>query len=345
MGLLDANEYGDFAYRIYNTKKLTPAKKAGIKGTFLKEMSEFLSVYGEQECGCTDIDYLKLALWVNSPDYENSDLYTCRTPYKIRKQIVSKALNGFPLWRFLKLSDHQMDLLEKEYDRTKKEHASQLLSQYPCFSCIWFDALSTGFGTVYDCDLVKVTKHWRSRVRTQSLSEHTLKRGCKEHRTISEVTPDYMASIDERMTGDVNSGVSRSEKFLNHLAKGSGYCVPAHLPELADITLKDEREHEEIIISELAMALGSVRTEIERRKEYRTALYIAHMQDLYEIFAQTEMGNDYHADISRIAKWVWKHEATLPKCESIEEIDETITDWMIDGSPAYSNFITYQPKY
>ena len=49
-----------------------------------------------------------------------------------------EVLMGLPIWRFLKLSEYQMNLFEKNYEKELISRQKYLEENYPCKRCIFF---------------------------------------------------------------------------------------------------------------------------------------------------------------------------------------------------------------
>lgn len=70
------------------------------------------------------------------------------------------------------------------------------------------------------------------------------------------------------------------------------------------------------------------------RLNLQKGLFLECMIKFIEIYAQTELGSDYIADISKIAKWVENYSGRVTnvfKFQSREEIYEYLENQMLDG--------------
>lgn len=58
-----------------NGKKLTSHQILERKFLYIEGLIRFLELYAQNEIGNAEVDIEKVALWVNSPYFENVDIY------------------------------------------------------------------------------------------------------------------------------------------------------------------------------------------------------------------------------------------------------------------------------
>jgi len=151
MSLSDANLFPEAAAIIHNNK-LSNQELATRKGLYLEGLIRFLDIYSQTEIGDgIEIDIIKVALFVNSNRFVNDDLHNISSLEDVFFICEELALSGLPLWRFLKLSEYQSMILEKEYE-SRLVKARELMCEHSiCGGCIWYEELDTPFGLLKRC--------------------------------------------------------------------------------------------------------------------------------------------------------------------------------------------------
>ena len=136
-----------------NNEKLTNNQIQERKFLYIEGLIRFLEIYAQNEIGNVEVDIEKIALWVNSPAFENVDIYKITSIDKVYEMLTTDIIDkNVPLYRFLKLSKYQLDLLEKEHYNIILNDFLIDSKKYPCLKCIWYENDETSFGTLSKCN-------------------------------------------------------------------------------------------------------------------------------------------------------------------------------------------------
>ena len=139
MSMIDANWLPEAAEFIHE-KKLSYEKRSELKGTFLEGLIRFLEIYTQTEIGeGIELDVMKIALHINSPWFENVSLFSFTSIEDVFSLLENMVLNGFPIWRFLKLTEWQQGIFENEYSELLRQARINIVEKHPCYGCIWYD--------------------------------------------------------------------------------------------------------------------------------------------------------------------------------------------------------------
>lgn len=109
-----------------------------------------MSIYGETEVGCSEIDTTAVAHYVASDNFF-VDYFDCLSEEDLSQQLTKEIIKGFPIWRFLKISDWTKTMLDKQLQQTIAEEQQRLQKTYKCMTCQYFEEVDTTLGTICKC--------------------------------------------------------------------------------------------------------------------------------------------------------------------------------------------------
>lgn len=343
MSLLNLNLFPEAATLI-NEKTLSDERKSELKGIYLESLIRFLDIYANDEIGGNvEIDMTKIALLINSASFENDDLFCYETIEDIFSLLENLAIAGLPIWRFLKLSDYQLNLFEKSYDKLREEKVLTISNQKSCYGCVFLENLDTDFGTLTRCQ--KPSCIDRFKMSRDSLEGIDLNKGCKWLTTL-EHTPkciqnkEYSEFTRERFLESVDYA---RKKFIKNLTKDD-FRLPKNLSEQENISLTETYDS----LSDLMLVFSNKRGKIERQDELRKAMLIEGMIRFFEIYAKTELGSNFVANIKEISIYVdsIKIEDTqlFKNIKSFEDIYEILENMILNDFDI-KKFVKYNDLY
>ena len=123
----------------------------GLKQTrFLIAFMRFADIYASENIGNIEINIDKVHEYIETDRFAVNwaDCYEIEEYYREIEEIV---INGFPIWDFFHISEWTKNILKKEYEKNKDEHAKMLLKTYKCYSCKNFVITENSFGVHYKC--------------------------------------------------------------------------------------------------------------------------------------------------------------------------------------------------
>lgn len=303
MSLLDANWCPEAAVMLHDGKKISDEKKAELKALFLEGLIRFLDIYSQTEIGEEDIkiDITKVALHINSAQFENDDLYAISTIDDVYSLCESLAIAGLPLWRFLRLSDYQSRIFESGYNEILISAKMRAAEKRPCYGCIWYEETDTPLGVLRRCNKPETEISWG---RKPAHEPSKIKK-CKWLTTL-EVIPKAAENLSEsdiaikhRKTNFFNRIEPAREKFRRNLLKDP-FRIPKELSIKETINLDVQYDP----MKDLLSAFNNQKTYTERQIELRKAMYIEGMIRFFETYAKNELGTGFVSDIKNIALYV-----------------------------------------
>ena len=185
MALDDANMYGALANLLYASQgKRTPSerRKEEIKAAWIEAFVLISEIYAQTEIGENiKVDIPKIAVFVNSPDFENQECYQITDLTKIYEHITNEILGGFPIFRFLKLSKWQLEMCEKDWQLRTNEEEKALQEKYPCKRCIHLYEKYTSMGMICKCKSRKrnTLKYGLGYSENPGFHDYTKTRSCR----------------------------------------------------------------------------------------------------------------------------------------------------------------------
>lgn len=107
-----------------------------------------LTVFGETEIGSSEPNYEAISNYMSTLDFFNDQFCApkCRDAIEyFEEQLTQRILDGFPVWRFLKLSDWTMNMIEKSFlDECVAEKAA-MKKKYCCLRCKFIRERGLGY--------------------------------------------------------------------------------------------------------------------------------------------------------------------------------------------------------
>ena len=327
-----ANSLGGLANMLYD-KSVDSKTKFKNKCLYIEGLVRFLEMYATNEIGNYEVDITKVALWVNSPRFENIDCYNIRGIFGVFKSIETDIINNVPMYRFLRLPDSVLSILEREHHNQLIEDFKKDCTELPCLGCIFYKTEYMSLGTIRNCSL-EPYKYNDMRYR-ERFNPNRYKK-CKFCTHSNEPLPNSVTELIDKCD---NSCFRRSAKELNGLIEScrksfddmvanlDNSMIPVRIPNYLDIDLTCDDD----VITDFARIFKDKKPLSEMRTNLRTAMFIEAMIRFIDIYAQTEIGSDYVADISKIANYVWRKDNRNFNFKCIEECYDIIENMIIDG--------------
>jgi hypothetical protein len=340
--LSDANVYSKAGVMI-NGKELSPYQVQKRKYMYLEGLIRFLELYGNNEIGNVEVDIEKCSLYINSAYFENTDLYSLNKIEDVFKMLEKDLYNNVPLYRFLRLSNYQLRLFEKEHHTELLKDYEADANKYPCLKCIWYESTVSSFGTTSKCTLPK-EKLFNKYVSTrQGFMDITKRTKCRYVTTLNDVEnfkTKYFNNVKFFYVDEVNRIMERGIKRLKTKIDTMDNClIPPIIPEEDKLDLQKIYSENKFdnACKDFARAFGNKLPFSTMAENYQKAVLLECMIKFVEIYAQTELGSDYFANISKIARWIDKQHNL--KFTSEDDIYKWIENLVIDGL-SINNFCT-----
>lgn len=311
---LDANnEFSVVGEFLHNTK-LTELQIQERKFMYIEGLIRFLEIFAQNEIGNVEVDIEKIALWVNSPYFENVDIYSITSIEKIYDMLTTDIIDkNIPLYRFLKLDNYKLNIFEKEHKKQLIEDFNADGDKYPCLKCIWYENKVTSFGTLSKCHCDIETISGQFKITNPGYHDITLakNRKCKYITTIT----NYDEFIDKYIINNpkitrkhgfggqrtlLRSAENGKKLWLQKIENLDNSYIPTFIPDAYKVILSNKTDMYEDFIR----VFNSKKSKSEMQYNLRFAIFLEAMIKFVEIYAQTEIGTDYYADITNIAKYI-----------------------------------------
>ena len=128
---------------------------------YFNEFKEIVSIFGETEIGTGEVNIEALAEYLESDkffvdmfDYKIEDIDAIDT------YITNLIENGFPVWRYLKISAWTKEMVEKSFTEECKKELKEMKEKYCCLSCKYFYENNTELGLIVKCTKPKGLKYF-----------------------------------------------------------------------------------------------------------------------------------------------------------------------------------------
>lgn len=152
---------------------------------YYQALCDIVSIYGETEIGCSEIDTTAVAQYVASDNFF-VDYFNCLSVEDLYQQLTEEIIKGFPIWRFLKISDWTKTMLDKQLQQTIIEEQQRLQKTYKCITCQYYEEINAAFGTICKCTYTNTNNSEFSLGRKRFLRDrnvlHELKKFCKHYK-------------------------------------------------------------------------------------------------------------------------------------------------------------------
>ena len=332
MSLIDANWAPQVTVMLHDGKEISNEKNAELKALFIEGLIRFLDIYAQTEIGeGIQIDMTKIALHINSPSFENDDLYAIHSIEDVFKFCETLAIAGLPLWRFLRLSKYQSRIFESGYHELLISLKKKTAEEKPCYGCVWYQEEETFIGTLRKCSKPE-TEDIFSAKRRGPHNPNEIKI-CKWLTTLdhipkaAECLPEHNISRFDYKGNFFKALESARARFKKEL-EADPFRIPKTLPKEAVIDLNETYDP----MMDFCLAFGNKRTNTERQGELRKAMYIEGMVRFFENFAQCELGSSYVANIKNIALFVGGLEnSELSHIKNFEDVYSDLEQKILDG--------------
>ena len=325
--LTDANWIGN------GINKLSSDVVQKRKFLFIEGLIRFLELYGQNEFGNAEVDIEKVSLYVNNATFENNQINNYTSIEKIYKSLENDLYNNIPLFRFLKLSDHQKLLLETEHHNQLLKDYAEDAKKYPCLRCIFYRNESSWLGMSSKCNYPESIIANKLSFERPGFLDISTKKNCKNVVTLDEAILFKYRIINtiqiSHYKNEVIDIIDNGVEFLREKLKNIDNCsIPPYIPDEDHVELKDNRDRTDKIISDLGRAFKNQLTFDEIRQNHINAIFLEAMIKFVELYAQTELGSNYVADISKIAEYVNNNKFDF---DSKDKVYKYLEDQIYDG--------------
>lgn len=345
------NEFSCVGAMLNNQSELSEQEKRERKFMYIEGLVRFLELYAQNEIGDVEIDIEKINLWVNSPYFENVDLYQITSIEKVYEMLTADLIDrNIPLYRFLKLDDYKLRLFETEHREQLIRDFDTDCKNYQCLKCIWYTVEETAFGrcSKCNCDTAALAGQFHTVRRGYHDITDNANRNCVYVTTVE----NYDEFVDKYIEHNVhithnfghNGRISLRESAENYrklwiqkLENLDNSYIPTFIPDAYKTLLTEEFD----LMNDLARVFGNKQGLRDMQQNLRQAIFLEAMIKFVEIFAQTEIGSDYYANISAIAKYV-RHEGTFT-FTSKDEIYSQLERMIIDDEDFAKKFVKRKP--
>lgn len=154
----------------------TERKKELVRSMYLEAFLTFMSVYAESEMGNATVDITRIATYIHGPDFALHNINNLRNMDDCYRLIEKEVLEGLPIWRFLKLDEHLLVMLEiglREQVIDAEDYARQT---YVCKRCKHMFEQETNLGYLCRCESKKRNKNG---YRNRGYHDYTKIKTCK----------------------------------------------------------------------------------------------------------------------------------------------------------------------
>lgn len=328
--LSDSNEFGSAAALVHDTKPFDFDEMLKRKCMYLECLIRFLEIYAQTEIGECDIDIRKCALYVNSPYFENTLCYYANNEKSIYKSLEKDLLHNIPLYRFLKLSDYQIRIFEAEHRARLVQDFMDDCKKHMCLKCIWYESGIYAFGSSSKC-----VRPYSTGLPFRGGYFHFDKvRRCTYFCEASQDVPLWIDSmtIEGKRSAAISEFHKRVSLWNQKLNSLDNSLIPILIDSEDHADIKCPDDWLDRLAESMSGILNGKQSKDGIRKNLKIAILIECMIRFVEIYAQTEIGADYRASISKIAKFIYKHPySELLKFDSYEDAYKNIEDAVISG--------------
>lgn len=334
MSLNGFNWCPEAAVMLHGGAEISYEKQVEVKAVFLEAFIRFLDIYAQTEIGeGFELDIMKIALHINSPQFENDDLYAIHSIEDAFRLCESLAVFGLPIWRFLRINEWQRQMLEKSYRQRLKAANEWAAKEKLCYSCIWYREEDTSFGFLQSCDRPE-TGYFKP-VR-KSAFDPVAAKGCEWLTTLSQI-PD-LEKINSRFLKSrfMDAIEPARERFKERLGRDP-FRIPESLSgeEIIDLAVKYSP------LQDLACVCNNKRSKSDRQYEVSKAMLTEGAIRFFESYAKCEIGSSYVANIKEIALWIDDYDfRNQVNCiTSYEDVYGFLEDLIVNGDLDVLRFV------
>lgn len=266
----------------------------------------------------------------------------------LTKDIIDRNI---PLYRFLKLSDYQLRIMEKEHKDILLQNFYEDASKYPCLKCIWYHTSLTQFGQTSTCRLPNSVKNGS---RFVAVGQGYFDITSEEHRNCKFITMlnNYEQFLNDFVYGRIDSCVGfdsddrvkrRVKEYLEEFENKLNYLDNSYIPIVISKTEKVDLTEEIDCLADLGRAFNNKLPMADMQRNLRFAMFLEAMIKFVEIYVQMEIGSGFIADISSIAKYVDNYlkgsSTNVFKFKSKSEIYEYLENTSIENDEFLIQFV------
>ena len=96
---------------------------------------EILQIFADSEIGGQyEINYEAVANYIDSIKF-SADYFECQTKEEIYERFTEDIYAGLPVWRWLKLSEWTMNMVERTFEDECQAEYRELCKKYKCLTC------------------------------------------------------------------------------------------------------------------------------------------------------------------------------------------------------------------
>ena len=333
MKLDKLNEFPQIGAMLHNNStQLSSDEIRRRKFLYIEGLIRFLELYAQNEIGNVEVDIQKISLWVNSPYFENVSVYRLTSIEDIYQYITDDLIERhIPLYRFLKLDDYQLKIFENEHREQVIQDFDKDCKDYQCLKCIWYTVEETVFGRTSTCSCPKdeIENKWHVTRRGYHHIESEQSRTCAYITTVDTVE-DFIENklskikISAHCRQYTDSARHLAEKWIEKYNHLDNSYIPTFIPDAYKTLLEEDDNH----LEDLGRVFRGEQPKDEMRNNLRQAVFLEAMIKFIEIYAQSELGSNYIADISKIAEYVATQKFTF---KTIDDIYIQLEQMIYDG--------------
>lgn len=110
---------------------------------------DILNIFADTEIGGQyEFDYDAIDNYISSFKCQ-AEYFDYQTKDEIYAKFTQDIYNGLPVWRFLKLPNWTMNMVEKSFKTDCENEFEQLKKIYKCLTCKYFHSHRLGVGLIY----------------------------------------------------------------------------------------------------------------------------------------------------------------------------------------------------
>lgn len=313
-GVESSNILEPIADQLYKNQ-LTCDEKLERKCLFIEGAIRFLNIYCANEIGSGEVSIPKLCIWVNSAYFENVELRRFETIENVYEYMENMILNNIPLYRLFNISKTVQNILEKDHIAELQKEMLKDAETTPCLKCIWYEYEKTSIGVRSVCNFVQEGLPVR-----KSFLDISKVAECKNCITIND--DDAIKRARNKFSTlrgkrKFDESVKYSKKcWLEKFNSLDNSTIPV---EFESIDIEQLREKSKDIMYDLARAISNKLTYSEMYDNLKLGVVVDCIIRFVEIYAKSEFGNDFVADIKSICKYVYSN-------NFVKELDITTED-------------------
>ena len=134
---------------------------------------DILRIFADTEIGGQyEIDFEAVCNYLDSMRF-GVDYFDCNTTEEIYERFTKDIYNGLPVWRFLKLPEWTMKMVEKTFQNECDQTHMEMKRTYKCLSCKYLYVRNTSFGVLQECKYEKIKeKEEEEAYRRNNINSH-----------------------------------------------------------------------------------------------------------------------------------------------------------------------------